>query len=77
MSKSTDETSKTEITNNQKELNNKIAELEKITAYNYGLVKTQESIIAKLSPKIDTLSIDINSAKITLIEVNSKVKTLK
>lgn len=43
--------------------------------YNLGLIKTQQSIISSLKPKIDSLANDINSAKLTLIEVRSRVKT--
>ncbi|MFH1322190.1 MAG: hypothetical protein ABII90_16260 [Bacteroidota bacterium] len=68
--KSISNTSKTDI-------EKKILENEKNINYNIGLIETQQSIITTLKPKIDTLTNDINSAKLTLIEVRSKVKTFK
>lgn len=80
------ETKVTEVENEEtkKSLNTSKTNLEKIISenekqisYNAGLITTQQSIMTSLKPKIDTITLDINSAKLTLIEVRSKVKSFK
>ncbi len=72
-----DENKKIALNSSKLEKEKKIAENEKSITYNSGLISTQQSIITSLKPQVDTLTTDINSAKLTLIEVRSKVKTFK
>jgi len=75
--KSNDEASKSKMKNKQKEQNDKIDELKRVTELNSNNIKTQESLISALSPKIEIVTTEINSANITLIEVRSKAKKYK
>lgn len=72
-----DEPAKKDLLNSQKEYNQNIIEKNKTIDYNNGLIGAQEDIIKSLIPKIDELTKEIESAKLTLVEVRSKVKTSK
>lgn len=55
----------------------KVSENETKINYNSGLISTNEILVSSLDPQIGTLTTEINSAKLTLIEVRSKLKTSK
>ncbi|MDD4148906.1 MAG: hypothetical protein PHE33_02645 [Bacteroidales bacterium] len=65
------------LTTSKSENENKISENKTKIDYNSGLISTNEIIISSLKPQIDSLTTEISSAKLTLIEVRSKIKTSK
>ena len=77
MASAKDDETKSKITIEHADLLLKLNETNSIIADNKALIETQESILSSLTPKIDALSKEITSLKLTLIEVRSKVKTSK
>lgn len=77
VTKAENEETKKSLNTSKTNLEKIISENEKQISYNAGLITTQQSIMTSLKPKIDTITLDINSAKLTLIEVRSKVKSFK
>jgi len=53
------------------------ADKEKTIKYNKSEIATQNTIISSLQPAIDRLNNEINSAKLTLIEIKSKIQPSK
>ncbi len=63
---------KSKLLNKQKEYNQTIENNNQIIKNNKELINTQTAIIKLLSPKMDSLSKEINSLNITLFEVKAK-----
>lgn len=72
-----DEDKKNELSSSKSTIEKEIAKNEESVNYNSGLISAQKSVLTNLKPKIEIITTEINSAKITLIEVETKIKTSK
>ncbi|HEY9113602.1 MAG TPA: hypothetical protein VIN10_02825 [Bacteroidales bacterium] len=75
ISSATEQEAKTTLTTKQKEINKEIADNQTTIDNNTKLIEAKQARITNLKPQIESVTANINTSQLTLIEVRSKAKT--